>query len=109
MADTASRHVLTEAFWRADGAMLWVKRADPVARRAALAAAACAAVFALSYPDADLAHRMVIAPGLLLVAVALRCVDGEDEAARRLRLALIPVMALSALQVARSAAAYLSL
>jgi biotin transport system substrate-specific component len=27
MADTASRHVLTEAFWRAEGTMLWVKRA----------------------------------------------------------------------------------
>ena len=27
MADTASRHVLTEAIWPAEGAALWVKRA----------------------------------------------------------------------------------
>ena len=26
MADTASRHVLTEALWPAEGTMLWVKR-----------------------------------------------------------------------------------
>ena len=31
MADTASRHVLTEAFWPAEGAALWVKRAALVA------------------------------------------------------------------------------
>ncbi len=27
MADTASRHVLTEAIWPAEGAGLWAKRA----------------------------------------------------------------------------------
>jgi biotin transport system substrate-specific component len=31
MADTASRHVLTEAFWPAEGAALWLKRAALVA------------------------------------------------------------------------------
>jgi biotin transport system substrate-specific component len=41
MADSASRHVLTEAFWRAEGTMLWVKRLALVALGiAALAVAA---------------------------------------------------------------------
>jgi hypothetical protein len=78
------------------------------ARRALLAAGACLLVFGATYPDADVAHRMVIAPGLLLIAVALGCVDRDTRDAAMLRTALVPVIALSAAQIARSAWLYLT-
>jgi hypothetical protein len=80
---------------------------DAHARRALLAAGACLFVFGATYPDADVAHRMVIAPGLLLIVVALGCLERDERYAPALRTALIAVIALSALQVGRSAWLYL--
>lgn len=80
---------------------------QPLARRSVIAGFALFVAFAASYPDADLAHRMVIAPGLLLVAAAVGSVDGDDHQAVWLRRALIPVLALSALQIGRSTILYL--
>ena len=80
---------------------------EPLARRSLIAGATSFVVFAASYPDADIAHRLVIAPGLLLVAVAVGSVDGDDRQAVWLRRALILVIALSAMQIGRSAMLYL--
>ena len=88
-------------------AVLALRCNRPVVARALLAAAISFGLFAATYPDADIAHRMVIAPGLLLIAVAVANVDEDDKTARRLRAALVPVIALSALQIARSAVLYL--
>jgi hypothetical protein len=88
-------------------AVLALRHRRPVVTRALIAAAMAFGLFAALYPDADIAHRMVIAPGLLLIAVAVAHVDEDDRTARRLRAALIPVIALSALQIARSAMLYL--
>ena len=88
-------------------AVLTLRCRRPVAARTLLAAAISFGLFAATYPDADIAHRMVIAPGLLLLAVAIANVDEDDVTARRLRAALVPVIAVSALQIARSAVLYL--
>ncbi len=88
-------------------AVLALRWRDWQARRALLAALACLIVFGATYPDADVAHRMVIAPGLLLIVVALGCLDREERYARGLRAGLIAVIALSALQIGRSAWLYL--
>lgn len=80
---------------------------EPLARRALIASAVSFVAFAASYPDADIAHRMVIAPGLLLIAAAVGSVDGDDRQAVWLRRALLPVIVLSAMQIGRSAMLYL--
>ncbi len=87
--------------------VLVLRGREPLARRSLIAGAISFVVFAASYPDADIAHRMVIAPGLLLVAAAIGAVDGDDRQAVWLRRALIPVIALSAMQIGRSAMLYL--
>ena len=74
------------------------------ARRALLCAAACFFLFALGFPDADLAHRIVLGPGLLLLIVALQV--SARSPARWPRLAAIPVVVLSAAQIVRSALLY---
>ena len=78
------------------------------ARRALWIAGAYFVLFAAVYTDADIAHRLALAPGLLLIVVAISLTDGEDRASRGLRIALGVVMALSATQILRSAALYLS-
>jgi hypothetical protein len=80
---------------------------EPLALRTLIAVAACFLVFAASYPDADVAHRMVIAPGLLLITTALGAVDADDRHALWLRRLLVPVLLLSAMQIGRSALLYL--
>lgn len=85
-------------------AMWW---RDAHARRALLAAGACLFVFGVTYPDADIAHRMVIAPGLLLIVVALGCIERDERYVPAMRTALIGVIALSALQIVRSGWLYL--
>lgn len=80
---------------------------EPLALRALIASAVSFVGFAASYPDADIAHRMVIAPGLLIIAAAVGSVDGDDQQTVWLRRALIPVLVLSALQIGRSAMLYL--
>lgn len=78
------------------------------ARRGLGMAAAYFLLFAAVYTDADLAHRMALAPGVLLIAVAVSLTDGDDGTSRRMRAALAVVVALSAAQILRSAALYLS-
>ena len=50
MADTASRHVLTEAIWPAEGAMLWAKRIVLVAL-GIVALAVCAKIKVPMWPS----------------------------------------------------------
>jgi hypothetical protein len=76
------------------------------AARALIAAGACFIVLGATYPDADIAHRLVIAPALLLIAVALGCVEGDARLGDALRAVLVGVIVLSALQVLRSAVLY---
>jgi hypothetical protein len=80
-------------------AMQW---ASPVVRGAAIASGCYLAIFAAVYPDADVAHRLVLAPGLLLIAVAAQHTDGEGTAARSSRRLLAIALLASALQIARS-------
>jgi hypothetical protein len=79
------------------------------ARRALWIAGACFLIFAAVYTDADIAHRLAIAPGVLLILVALSLSDGDDLLSRRLRLALGGVIVLSAAQIVRSAVLYLNM
>jgi hypothetical protein len=87
--------------------VLALRLRDRLVRRALLAGATCFAAFAASYPDADIAHRMVIAPGLLLILTAIASVDGDDRKDLWLRRALALILVLSALQIGRSALLYL--
>ena len=86
-------------------AMQW---ASPVVRGATVASACYLALFAAVYPDADVAHRLVLAPGLLLIAVAAQQTEGEDTAARMSRGLLTTALAISAVQIARSLMLYLA-
>lgn len=78
------------------------------ARRTLILSAVYWLAFAAVYPDADIAHRLAIAPGLLVIAVAGLLADRDRTVPRWLRAAAIPVVVLSALQIARSAALYLT-
>jgi hypothetical protein len=80
----------------------------PAVRGAAIAAACYFAAFAAVYPDADVAHRLVLAPGLLLIAVAAQQTGGDDSRARWHRRLLAVALALSAAQIARSVWLYMS-
>jgi hypothetical protein len=76
-------------------------------RGAVLASACYFVTFAAIYPDADVAHRLVLAPGLLLIAIAAQQTDGEDTAARWHRRLLAVALAVSAAQITRSVWLYL--
>jgi hypothetical protein len=80
---------------------------NPLVRRAAILAGIYGATFAAIYPDADLAHRLVLAPGLLLAAVAAKHSDGRDTTSVWLRRTLVAALAISAAQIARSLWIYL--
>jgi hypothetical protein len=84
-------------------------RADVAARRTLWIAGAYFLLFAAVYTDADIAHRLALAPGLLLLVTAISLSEGEDRTSRGIRVALAVVMILSAAQILRSAALYLSL
>jgi hypothetical protein len=84
-------------------------RTVPDARRALWIAGGYFLVFSAVYTDADIAHRLALAPGVLLIVSAMSMSDGDDQLSRYLRLALAIVMALSTVQVLRSAYLYLSL
>ena len=88
---------MTAAYWT-----------SPVVRGAAVVAGGYFAAFAAVYPDADVAHRLVLAPGLLLIAVAASHTDGEDARAVWARRLLAIALAVSAAQIARSLWLYLS-
>ena len=83
-------------------------RADVTARRALWIAGTYFLLFAAIYTDADIAHRLALAPGLLLIVAAVALSDGEDRTSRGIRVALVAVMVLSTAQILRSAALYLT-
>jgi hypothetical protein len=77
-------------------------------RAAGLASASYFVTFAAVYPDADVAHRLVLAPGLLLIAVAAQQTEGDTTAARVVRGTLAIALAVSGAQIARSLWIYMS-
>jgi hypothetical protein len=84
-------------------------RGSEDARRALWIAGAYFVIVAAIYTDADIAHRLALAPGLLLIVAAISVSDGDDAVSRRMRQALGVAIGLSALQIARSAALYLAM
>ena len=88
-------------------AVLALRWREPVVRRAVIAAGAAFVAFAASYPDADIAHRMIIGPGLLLILVAVGLVDDDDRQVRMMRRVLVVILVVSAAQIARSSVLYL--
>ena len=65
-------------------------------------------VFAAVFPDADLSHRIVLAPALVAVLVAAHLFDTREKYRRPASIALVAVLVLSAAQLLRSAALYLT-
>jgi hypothetical protein len=88
-------------------AVLFRYRRRVEVRRAVSMAAVYMLVFAVIYTDADIAHRLILGPGLLLILVAISIFDDDDRMSHVLQTSLYAVMALSALQIARSASLYL--
>jgi hypothetical protein len=88
--------------------LLVLARRDRNARWALIAAGAHFVVFGATFPDADVAQRLVLASGLLVIVTAVAGVDGDDTLARPARIALIPVLLLSTTQILRSAMLYLN-
>ncbi len=87
------------------GVLLWTSRRIPLARLTLLCVAVYFLAFAVVFPDADISHRLVLAPALLAIGVAVRVVD-RGEGIRAWRIALVPVIALSTAQLARSTFLY---
>jgi hypothetical protein len=86
--------------------VLAAARRTPLARRTLIVCATYWLAFAAVYPDADIAHRLALAPGLLAVAAAA-AVAGRDPAVPRwLQQLALPVGVLSAAQIVRSAILY---
>jgi hypothetical protein len=90
-------------------AVLLYSRRRPEARRTLVVAVVYWLLFAAAYPDADIAHRLALAPGILAVLVAGMIADDKDaQLPGWCRAVAIPVIALSAAQIVRSAALYLA-
>jgi hypothetical protein len=83
-------------------------RREPFARRALVISAVYFVAFAMVYPDADLAHRIALAPGLIAIATAVHLSDGEDAQSAWLRRGLALALLISVAQIARSFAIYLT-
>jgi hypothetical protein len=81
---------------------------SPLMRSAVLASACCFVAFAAVYPDADVAHRLVLAPGLLIIAAAAQQTEGDDVRGVWLRRVLAAALLVSAAQIARSLWLYLA-
>ena len=64
--------------------------------------------FSAVFLDADVAHRLALAPALLVIAVAVHLLDRPDKVVMSARWALVPVLALSSAQMLRSAFLYLT-
>jgi hypothetical protein len=77
------------------------------ARRALLYGAFCLLAFAAVFREADIAHRLALAPALLIIAAAAFLATDERGLPKAVRLALVPVLILSGAQIARSAFLYL--
>ncbi len=80
---------------------------EAAARRGLVIGAAYFALFAAVYPDADLAHRMALAPAVVLLAMAVHLAGGDDAQSVWLRRGLAIVLAISLAQITRSFAIYL--
>ena len=81
-------------------------RQVPAARWSLMIAAIHFVAFAATFPDADVAQRLAMAPALLMIAVAADVV-ARDDTARMSRVALGPVLVLSAAQLLLSTVNYL--
>jgi hypothetical protein len=64
--------------------------------------------YAAVFPDADLTHRLALAPALLVIAVGVHLVDRPHRFATAIRRALVLVLILSAVQILRSAVLYVT-
>ena len=87
-------------------AVLVLAHRTTLARRTLAACAAYWLLFAAIYPDADIAHRLALAPGIVAVAAACTLAAGDISPTWLRRLAPV-VGALSAIQIVRSAFLYL--
>lgn len=83
-------------------------RDEAAARRALVIGAVYFTAFAIVYPDADLAHRMALAPAIVLIALAVHLTGGGDDRSVWLRRGLAVALVVSAAQIARSFAIYLT-
>ena len=83
-------------------------RRTPLARRTLLACGAYWVAFAAVYPDADVAHRMALAPGVVAVAAAAALAGRDPSVPRWLQRLAWPVVILSGLQIMRSTFLYLT-
>ena len=79
----------------------------PEARWTVWIAAFHFAAFAAVFPDADLHQRLALAPGLLVISVAVSLLHRDGTYSNVARLALVPVVLLSSAQILRSAVLYL--
>jgi len=86
--------------------VLFYARRQPDVRRTVWLASAYGLAFAAVYPDADVAHRLVLAPGLLVIAVAAVVAQREASVPGWMQPAGFAVAALSGVQVARSVVLY---
>jgi hypothetical protein len=82
-------------------------RDEAAARRALVIGAVYFAAFAIVYPDADLAHRMALAPAIVLIATAVHLTGGGSAHSVWLRRGLVVALVVSVAQIARSFAIYL--
>jgi hypothetical protein len=81
-----------------------VRRSAAVAGTTLLVATVYLVLFGSMFPDADLAHRIALGPGLLVIAVAAHVASADRF--RAWRVALAPIVVLSGVQIARSASLY---
>src|SRR5688572_5894315 len=93
--------------WAA-GVLLASCRRERDARYALGIAAAHFFAFAATFPDADTAHRLALAPAIVVIAVAVRIVERDGRPGTYARPILVPVLILSTVQILRSAALYLT-
>ena len=63
--------------------------------------------YAAVFPDADITQRIALAPALLVIVIAVHLIGRPQKFAGAARLALVPVLILSAVQIVRSAALYI--
>jgi hypothetical protein len=82
-------------------------RHERVARWALAAAGVHFLLFASMFLDADVAHRLALASGLLIVATGAHLAAADSAAMTWARRALVPVIALSTAQILRAAVLYL--
>lgn len=78
----------------------------PEARWTVWIAAFHLAAFAAVFPDADLHQRLALAPGLLVVSVAVSLLHRGEKYSDVARRALVPVVVLSSAQILRSSVLY---